>query len=183
MKRDRAKNRDIFKDKIKQKSLLLKFNNQTFTIVKTNHLYDERTTNKQRDHFISDDIYKQIIRLALINGLTSFREKGTVAITLANSKRKMHSCSCLLIALNKDNIITVISVVQTYGDKKWQRGFVKVHNRINILPGTYIIPKMSEEELKDKMKEKIFNHSTKEAYEEDKLFKKYANKKNITKGK
>jgi len=173
MKKDISKNKHIAHSK-KVNKLQLKFHDANYTIVKTNHLFDIRTKNKQRDQFISDDIYKHIIKLVLMNGLTSFREKGEAAITISNSKKKSYSCTCFLIALNKYNEISIISAVQTYGNKRWYRGFVKVKNRINIFPDTYIIPRLSDKEIDIKKKDKIFNHNTEEAYKEDKIFLQYA---------
>lgn len=173
MKKDTSKNKHIAHSK-KVNKLQLKFHDANYTIVKTNHLFDIRTKDKQRDQFISDDIYKQMTKLALINGLTSFREKGEVAITLANSHKKEHSCTCFLFALNKYNQISIISAIQTYGRKKWYRGFMKVQNRITLFPNIYVIPRLSDKEIDIKKKDKIFNHNTEEAYQEDKVFLQYA---------
>lgn len=173
MKKDTSKNKHIAHAK-KVNKLQLKFHDANYTIVKTNHLFDIRTKDKQRDQFISDDIYKQISKLTLMNGLTSFREKGPIAVTLANSRKKEYSCTCFLFALNKYNQISIISAIQTYGRKKWYRGFMKVQNRITLFPNIYVIPRLSDKEIDIKKKDKIFNHNTEEAYQEDKIFLQYA---------
>jgi len=151
----------------------IKFNNSMFKIIKKNHLFDERKKNKQRDQYVSNEAYKEIIKLSLINGLTSFRSKGEVVITVSNSKKSNHSCTSFLVALDNENNISIITAVQCYGNKKWHVGFSAIKNRINIVPSVYFIPRMSEKELENKKKDKIFNHSTAELAKEDKLFQKY----------
>lgn len=164
-----------------KKHIALNFNNNLYRILKSNHLFEVRTKNKQRDQYISDSTYKDIIKISLINGLTSFRNKKEVAITIGNSNKKNHSCTCILVALDNYNNITIITAIQTYGNKKWQRGFTKVKNRINIVPSCYFIPRVTDEELEYKKKEKIFNYKDKALYSEDKLFLKYAEKNNLKK--
>lgn len=176
MKENKSKNNHIknrFNTSKIPKQLLLLFNNSTYKIIKSNHLFDERKSNKQRDQFIDDTRYKQIISLALQNGLNSFRNKNEVAVTIANSSKKNYSCTTLLIALDNYNNIIIITAVQSYGDKKWHRGFIKVSNRINIMPSVYILKRLSDSELDSKNKDKIFNHKTKEQQDEDQLFEKY----------
>lgn len=163
------------------KQLKILFSNSQYNIIKSNHLYDERSSNKQRDHFINDTRYKEIILLALQNGLNSFRSKGEVVITVSNSFKKNYSCTSILVALDNYNNITIITVVQSYGTKKWNRGFIKVKNRINIIPTVYILERLSEKELHSKQKDKIFNHKSVEQYREDKLFTSYVKHNKLSK--
>lgn len=183
MKKNKAKNNHISNTvhHTNNKQLKLSFSGSEYTIVKSNHLYDERTQSKQRDQFIDDSRYKQIIKLALINGLNSFRARGEVVITLANSKKKNYSCTSLLLALDVKNNITIITVVQSYGIKKWTRGFIAVQNRINIIPEVYILPRLSKDELDLKQKDRIFNQKSEDQYNEDKLFANYAKKHKLKK--
>ena len=150
MKENKSKNSHIsnkFNSHKIEKQLSLLFTNSTYKIIKSNHLFEERKSNKQRDHFINNTRYKEIILLALQNGLNSFREQGPVVITIANSKKKNHSCTSLLIALDKYNNITIITAIQSYGDRKWYRGFMRVQNRINVLPDRYILKRLSDKEI------------------------------------
>lgn len=177
MKQNKAKNHHISNtinhNKISKKQLKIFFTGSNYTVIKSNHLYEERSGNKQRDKFIDDNRYQEIILLALQNGLNSFREQGPVVITIANSEKKNHSCTSLLIALDSKNNITIITAIQSYGDRKWSIGFSKIQNRINIVPSVYILPRLSIQELDSKNKEKIFNQKSEEQYKEDKLFNDY----------
>ena len=161
------------------KQIRILFTNSTYNIIKANHLYDERTPNKQRDQFIDNTRYKHIILLALQNGLNSFRSKGEVVVTIANSSKKNHSCTSILIALDKYNNVYVITAIQTYGNKKWYRGFTKVHNRINIMQSVYILERLSDKEINLKQKDRIFNKQSEDQYKEDKLFTNYVKKNNL----
>ena len=176
MKKDRSKNKHISKNIEFKKNLKINFDNQEFNIIKSKHLYDFRKS-KQRDQFVSDDIYKNIIHLALKNGLQSFRRQNLAVVTIANSKKKNYYCSSFLIAIDYKNNITIITIVQTYGNKKWYRGFTKIPNRINIIPSVYIIPRLTDEEISEKERDRIFN--SKEASKEDTLFLKYAKYNNL----
>ena len=104
-----------------------------------------------------------------------------MAITLANSKKKNYSCTSFLLALDVKNNITIITVVQSYGIKKWTRGFITVQNRINIIPEVYILPRLSKDELDLKQKDRIFNQKSEDQYNEDKLFANYAKKHKLKK--
>ncbi len=183
MKQNKAKNHHISNTvhHTNNKQLKLSFYGSEYMIVKSNHLYDERTQSKQRDQFIDDSRYKQIIKLALINGLNSFRARGEVVVTLANSKKKNYSCTSLLLALDVKNNITIITVIQSYGIKKWTRGFITVQNRINIIPEIYILPRLSKDELDSKQKDKIFNHRSREQVNEDKVFENYTKHNKLSK--
>lgn len=181
MKKNKAKNHHISNTINHNKQLKLSFSGSEYTIIKSNHLYDERTQSKQRDQFIDDSRYKQIISIALINGLNSFRARGEVVVTLANSRKKNYSCTSLLLALDAKNNITVITVIQSYGIKKWARGFITVQNRINIIPEVYILPRLSKDELDLKQKDKIFNHKSKEQISEDKIFENYTKHNKLSK--
>lgn len=182
LKKNKAKNHHISNTiHSSQNKLKLSFSGSEYTIIKSNHLYDERTQSKQRDQFIDDSRYKQIVSLALRNGLNSFRARGEVVVTLANSKKKNYSCTSLLLALDTRNNITIITVIQSYGTKKWTRGFITVQNRINIIPEVYILPRLSLDEIDQKQKDKIFNHKSREQVNEDKVFQQYTKHNKLSK--
>lgn len=166
---------------ISKKQLQISFTGSNYIITKSNHLYEERSANKQRDQFIDDNRYQDIILLALQNGLNSFREQDTVVITIANSKKKNYSCTSILIALDKYNNITIITAIQSYGHKKWHRGFIRVQNRINILPDRYILKRLSDKEIDSKHRDKIFNHRSKEQLNEDAIFLNYTKYNKLSK--
>ena len=68
MKENKSKNSHIsnkFNLHKIEKQLSLLFTNSTYKIIKSNHLFEERKSKKQRDQFIDDTRYKQIISLAL----------------------------------------------------------------------------------------------------------------------
>jgi hypothetical protein len=134
-----------------RKTTELYFGTEKYKLTRTNHLFETRAQDKQRDQFINEDRYKKIITLALQNGLKSFRAKGSVVVVIANSKRKNFSCTSILVCLDEKNNIFIITAIQTYGDNKWHRGFMKAPNRIIISPKTYVLEKMSEQELKEKV--------------------------------
>ena len=175
LKKNKSKNNHISNtvNHLNNKQLKLSFSGSEYTIIKSNHLYEERTQSKQRDQFIDDSRYKQITSLALQRGLNSFRARCEVVVTLANSKKQNYSCTSILLALDVKNNIKIITVVQSYGVKKWTRGFITVKNRINIIPDFYILPRLSKEEILNKHKDKIFNHKSKEQSDEDKIFENY----------
>lgn len=187
MKQNRAKNHHItnskkhFNSNSSSLPIKLNFHNSYYTIIKSNHLFDERTDNKQRDQFIDDTRYKQIVHLALQNGLNSFRASGEVVVTIANSNKKNHSCTSLLIALDNNNNIAIITAVQSYGIKKWYRGFARISNRINIIPSVYILPRLSDKEIDLKKKDKIFNHKSVESVTEDNIFLNYTKHNKLSK--
>ena len=112
LKKNKAKNNHISNtvNHLNNKQLKLSFSGSEYTIIKSNHLYEERTQSKQRDQFIDDSRYKQITSLALQRGLNSFRARGEVVVTLANSKKQNYSCTSILLALDVKNNIKIITV-------------------------------------------------------------------------
>lgn len=131
------------------KELQIKFNNDMYTIKKTFHIFEHRTENKfSRAEFLDDQRYTEIIRHALINGLTSFRGKRCV-ITVPNFEGTYFSILCFL---DNKNTITLISVF--HKKYKFWKSFNRVQNRINIFRG-YIVPRMTSTEHNKKKFEKI----------------------------
>ena len=110
--------------------LIVNLNKTPFSIIKSQHLLENRGSSKYyRDQFISDDCYKSILKLALINGLRSFRGKQVV-ITCRNYNNTYFS---ILVDVPKDsNKLKVITVYHSYTQDFW-RVFIKVPNRINLL--------------------------------------------------
>ena len=163
-----------------RKTTELYFGTEKYKLTRTNHLFETRAQDKQRDQFINEDRYKKIITLALQNGLKSFRAKGGVVIVIANSNKKNHSCTSILVCLDSNNNIFIITAIQCYGAGKWYRGFMKAKHRIIINPRTYILEKMTNEELKEKETEKIFLHKDKTTVKDQNVFMSYISKnKNI----
>jgi hypothetical protein len=120
---------------------------EAWRIKRTRHLYEKRkeTQKYSRDEFLDKKRYIEIFKEAIRNGLTSFRNKGVVVVTIPDYAGKWNSLLCTID--NKKNLITVITVfVERY---EWWKTFVKTRNRINILNG-YIIPKMTEKEKNHK---------------------------------
>lgn len=131
------------------KELEVKFNNAVFTIRKTYHIFEHRTENKfSRAEFLDDQRYREIIKHALIGGLTSFRNQRAV-VTVPNFEGKYFS---ILLELNSQNTVTLISVF--HKQFKFWKSFNKCQNRINIFNG-YVVPKMTSQEHYKKQFEKI----------------------------
>ena len=169
-------------EKVKKfrKTTDLFFSGEKFRMTRTNHLFEARAKDKQRDQYINEDRYKKIITMALQNGLKSFRAKGGVVVVIANSNKKNHSCTSILVCLDSNNNIFIITAIQCYGAGKWYRGFMKAKHRIIINPRTYILEKMTNEELKEKETEKIFLHKDKSTVKDQNVFMSYISKnKNI----
>lgn len=135
------------------KEIDFRFHNDRFKIKKTKHLMENRKSSMYvRGEFIDNKRFIEIFKRALINGLTSFRNKGPVVVTLPDYNGRYIS---LLCELNDKNIITVISI---FAEKKYfWKTFIKVKNRINIL-FDYVIPKMSTSERNNKEFEKVVHH-------------------------
>lgn len=157
---------------IYNKELTLIFDSQEWKIRKTFHLYEHRTDNKfSRGEFIDDQRYVDIMKYALINGLTSFRGKRT-AVTVRNFEGTYFSILC---HLDYNNVITLISVF--HKKYKFWKSFNRCQNRINIFRG-YVVPKMTSKEHYKKQFEKVLVQRDLE--DEDEYFKN-AVKQNIRK--
>lgn len=128
-----------------KKDLCIPFDEKQYFIRKTYHLLEKRGESKfARDHFITDKNYLDICKMALINGLQSFRNKGQVVITFKAEKRDIFYG--LLLELDETNNITLITTFHTFS--KFWKMFHKVPNRINLL-GTncnYLLPDVSKSE-------------------------------------
>lgn len=127
------------------KDLCISFDGKRYSIKKTHHLLEKRGASKYaRDHFITDKNYLDICKLALINGLQSFRNKGQVVIVFKAEKRDIYYG--LIVELNEKNVITLITTFHTFS--KFWKMFHKVSNRINLLGThcTYLLPDVSKSE-------------------------------------
>lgn len=129
------------------------FHKETYKIKKTKHLLENRKSSEYvRGEFIDNKRFIEIFKRALINGLTSFRNKGPVVVTLPDYNGRFVSVLC---ELNPRNKITVISV---FVERKYfWKTFIKVKNRINIL-FDYVIPKMNTKERNNKDFEKVVHN-------------------------
>ena len=146
----------------------IKFNyiGSEWLIAKTNHLYDKRSTSQgdyARDEFLDNERYIAIMKCALRNGLTSFRNKGNVVITLPSVNNIFFSVLC---KLDNNNKIVIISVYR----KKilWWKCYIKEKNRIMVF-NDYVIPKMSINDVQNKQMNKIQHQII--MTKEDKVFK------------
>ena len=110
--------------------LIVHINKTPFSISKSQHLLENRGNRQYyRDQFISDDCYKSLFKLALINGLRSFRG-SQVVITCKNYNNTYYS---ILVEVPKDsNKLKIITVYHSYTRDFW-RVFAKVPYRINLL--------------------------------------------------
>ena len=127
-------------------NIKFQWNKENFTIKRTRHLYETRDgSSYQRDAFLDDTRFIKIFKLALQNGLKSFRNKEHTVVTVPSYNGKYYSILC---TLNDKNRITVITVLQF---KKFWQTFSRVHNRINLVysmnpENLYRVPKMNEKE-------------------------------------
>lgn len=134
--------------------LIVYLNKTPFSITKSQHLLENRGSSKYyRDQFISDDCYKSIFKLALINGLRSFRGKQVV-ITCKNYNNTFFS---ILVEVKKDsNNLKIITVYHSYTQDFW-RVFAKVPYRINLLHAScqYIVKPLTQKQKATKDLAKI----------------------------
>lgn len=122
------------------------FNSQEYKIKRTNHLYEKRKTSEyQRDAFLDDTRFVKIFKLALQNGLSSFRNKGEVVVTVPNYNNKFYNILC---SLDENNKITVITV--WFENKYFWKPFITCQQRINLVYAwnseLYKVPKMNQKE-------------------------------------
>ena len=123
----------------------IKFNHikEHFNIRKSNHLLHPRKLSQfSRDYSISDEAYVDIFKLAISNGLRSFRDQQVVLIC---STHKGY-ISILVDVPKSTNKFIVVTTFTSY-DNFWKT-FIKVPSRINLLQ--YTIPVLSEKERQTK---------------------------------
>ena len=123
----------------------IKFNyiKEHFSIHKSNHLLHPRKLSQfSRDYSISDKAYIDIFKLAISNGLRSFRGQQVVLIC---STHKGY-ISILVDVPKLTNKFIVVTTFTSY-DNFWKT-FIKVPSRINLLQ--YTIPVLSEKERQTK---------------------------------
>ena len=143
----------------------IKFNsiqcdNKTYSIETARHLFENRemikgTSKYHRGQHIDESRYRQILTKALFNGLTSFRNKGPTVITFLSDKERPFG---VLVDLNNENRIFVITVFRGPKTMDLSRCFIKISNRINISQ-SYTMKTMTEDELKkSRIKQIEFNN-------------------------
>lgn len=114
-----------------------------FSIQKSTHLIHPRKLSKfSRDYSISAKAYIDIFKLALSNGLRSFRGQQVV-LTCSTYKGYI---SILVDMPKSTNKFIVVTAFPSY-DNFWKT-FIKVPSRINLLQ--YTIPVLSEKERQTK---------------------------------
>lgn len=144
-----------------KKDLCISFDRKQYIIRKTYHLLEKRGNSKfARDHFITDQNYLDICKLALLNGLQSFRSKGQVVVVFKAENRNIYYG--LVLELADSSTITIITSFHTFS--KFWRMFHKVPNRINLLGRncTYLLPDVSKSERAKKELDIIDLEITKE---------------------
>ena len=129
---------------------------KTYNIETAHHLFENRemqkgTSKYHRGQHIDERRYKQIIKKALYNGLTSFRNKGVAVITFYSDKRRPFG---VLVDLNDLNNIFVITVFRGPVDMALSRCFIKVHNRINLV-NKFTMRSMNDKELQKRHIQKV----------------------------
>lgn len=116
---------------------------KSYNIVITSHLEHTRTgySNPRGYNYQEEDI-KDILECALRNGLTSFRNKGTVRLRYKDTEGCI---SFMLIALKAD-IITIITVLDTKHKRDDFMSYITVKNTIELV-GQYTLEKRYELKL------------------------------------
>lgn len=125
------------------KSLNFRHIGETFHIHKSHHLIDPRKSSQySRDYSISDQAYIDIFKLAVSNGLRSFR--NSQAVIIVNTHKGF--CAILVDIPAKTNIFKVITTFISY--TSFYKMFIKIPNRINLL--SYTLPALSTSQRKFK---------------------------------
>lgn len=140
-----------------------------YTVQTTRHLLDNRETLKGTSkHFRGKHIdrkrYDQIVYKGLLGGLTSFRRKGPVVLTFYDEDNRPFG---VLVTLDDNNIIFVITVFRGPKDMPLHKCFIKVINRIILYD--YTMKPLSLEEL-EKSKKKRATEKTVVTAKEDNIF-------------
>ena len=131
-----------------KKIIEFNFYKNSYKIIRTNHLYEKRNNSKYtRDYFINEKIYVEIFKKALNHGLTSFRNTDIII----TSKSYNNNYYLFLCQLKNSNEILVKTVF--YSKKNFWKDFKTIKNRIFI--NNYIIPKLTEIEMKNKILDNI----------------------------
>ena len=118
-----------------------------YTVKTAYHLLQNRETLKGTSpHFrgkhIDEKRYNQIVRKALYQGLTSFRNKGPAVITFLDGNQRPFG---VLVNLEDANEVFVITVFRGPKGMGLERCFIKVGNRINLVD--YTMEPLSEAEI------------------------------------
>jgi hypothetical protein len=97
------------------------------TAFKSYHVLQRREGSPfTREHGIYKQDYIDILNLAMRNGLSSFRNKGLVAITFFDTRHHQYT---MLVEIT--DVIYVVSVWYN-ANKKYKRVYHKVNQRINL---------------------------------------------------
>lgn len=143
---------------------------EKWIIARTNHLYDVRdsaTGDYSRDEFLDNQRYIDIFKCAIRNGLTSFRCKGPIVVTIPADDNVFYAILC---RLEKNNKIVIISVFRK--KQLWWKCYIKERSRITVL-NDYKIPRMNKQDIQNKQITKIQHQIT--MSKEDKQFKNVMN--------
>jgi len=107
----------------------------------SNHIYESRNGEYSRKYGLSNEYLYDIIKLAINNGLTSFRNKGTVKI-LVKTEHDLYYTLLIEVKDHNINIITILFSKFANFDL-----FPKVHNKINLIQ-KYRVPEDSLEKYR-----------------------------------
>ncbi len=106
----------------------LNYNSTHFSIIFTAHTRETRVNESiPRDALIYPQLVEKLLRTALINGLTSFRNKGQVVIT---TKLGTDFAMTFLVSINNNNIIVIRSILVHPFIHYYI--YIKCKNRINL---------------------------------------------------
>ena len=114
-------------------------------VLKSKHAFERRgNATHVRDEFLNPERYKTIIEHAFMHGLSSFRNKGAVAISFMDYKETTYS----VLTKISDDAVFIITVYTGRG-KGPLTYFIKERNRVNLW-NHYTLPRMSNAERKAK---------------------------------
>lgn len=124
-------------------------------VLKSDHNYERRGHSSfVRDEFFNNERYKNIITLAFRHGLSSYRDKGPIAITFMDYKNTTYA---VLVKISQDAVF-IITVYSNNRLNGYQYHFKKERNRINLW-NHYRLPHMDKADRRKKEKEMIDHQS------------------------
>ena len=152
--------------------MLVNCDGKEYHILKASHLFENRETTKgtakhHRGLHIDDKRYKQLLTKALYSGLMEFREKGVAVVTFYDTNNRPFG---VLIDLNDENRIFVITVFRGPAGMPLNKCFIKVQNRINIMR-TYTMEPLKKEDISKSKNDKIMRLCSNTKSENDEFAK------------
>jgi hypothetical protein len=105
---------------------------QEVHVYKSSHTSDKRDDSwYERDTYIDEKRYREIIEMAFKQGLTEFKDKGAVAVCFFDDLGYKHT---LLLNLNDKGTHYEVFIITAIYSKRFldKAHFIKCHNRLNI---------------------------------------------------